>query len=337
MNIKQAKERFTLQSLLALLGHQPDKKKSKAHDLWYNSPLRPGEKDPSFHIDSRNDIYKDFGDTEKGGDLIWFAQQYLKSQGKEYSVSSALKWFEELDGGTQVHTFNKKAYKKVLETSKEAQPYKILSDKDIFSKALLDYLDKKGLPLPLSKKYLRQIYFQNNKTNKKMFGLGFKTRAGGYDIRLANGFKTMIGNKDITIIEGFRKALTINIFEGVSDFLTMLAIQQKDMPEYDTIILNSGNLYEQATIYIQEKGYAHIKTWFDNDTAGKKFEDALLNKLDNNSSNYEISRMNHVYEGFKDLNAWHTGSGLSLSSKKNVLLDFPQSKAFKAALNGLRA
>ncbi len=105
MNIKQAKEKFTLQSLLDSLGHYPDQKKSKGYDLWYCSPFRTREKDPSFHIDTANDIYKDFGDTEKGGDLIWFAQQYLKSQGKEYSVSAALQWFEELDGGTLDEAF----------------------------------------------------------------------------------------------------------------------------------------------------------------------------------------------------------------------------------------
>ena len=102
MNIKQVKEKFTLQSLLSTLGLTPDSKKSKGNDLWYRSPFRPNERTSSFHIDTSKGFYKDFGDTEKGGDLIWFAQMYLKNRGVGYSVSDALKWFDDLNGGTQI-------------------------------------------------------------------------------------------------------------------------------------------------------------------------------------------------------------------------------------------
>lgn len=213
MNIKQVKEKFTLQSVLSSLGHYPDKKKSKGNDRWYLSPFRPSEKTPSFRIDIRNNFYKDFGETDKGGDLIWFAQMYLKSQGKDYSVSNVLKWFDEIDIGTNIHYFNRKVDEKPA-TENKKEPYKVLSDKEIFSSALKQYLERKGLPLGLSKKYLRQIYFINQKMDKKLFGLGFKTRAGGFDIRTANGFKTMTGNKDITVVKGHEYQDTLEIFEG---------------------------------------------------------------------------------------------------------------------------
>jgi len=64
MNIKQAKEKYTLQSLLSILGHTCDPKKSRGSDLWYKSPFRPNEHTPSFHIDAHNDFYKDFGDAD---------------------------------------------------------------------------------------------------------------------------------------------------------------------------------------------------------------------------------------------------------------------------------
>ncbi len=321
MNIKQAKEKFTLQSVLSTLGHHPDKKKSKGNDLWYISPFRPSEKTPSFHIDTRNDFYKDFGETDKGGDLIWFAQMYLKNQGKDYSISNALKWFDEIDTGTNIHYFNKKADKKPATENKE-ETYKVLSDKEIFSSALKQYLERKALPLELSKKYLRQIYFLNQKTNKKLFGLGFKTRAGGFDIRTANGFKTMIGSKDITVVKGNQSQNKLDVFEGASDFLTMLAIEDSEIPRFDCVILNSANLYEKAVEYAKKGNYGYIRLWLDNDEAGQKFEVAFIESLQNVNSGITFSRMNHVYEGFKDLNAWHTGSNIDLSSKKNALLDF---------------
>ena len=106
MNIKQVKQQFTLESLLARLGFNPNPKKSKGHDLWYISPLRPSEKDPSFHISTKYNIWKDFGAMEEGGDLIRFGQVYLKSHGKGHSISETLKWFDSLGGRPQLHHFN---------------------------------------------------------------------------------------------------------------------------------------------------------------------------------------------------------------------------------------
>jgi len=326
MNIKQAKEKYTLQSLLSILGHTCDPKKSRGRDLWYKSPFRPNEHTPSFHIDAHNDFYKDFGDADKGGDLIWFAQMYLKHRGRGYSVSDALKWFDELDGRASAYNFNTKAQHKIVKPLQKHESYKILSDKDIFSKALMDYLESKELPLYIARQYLRQIYFMNQETNKKMFGLGFKTRAGSFDIRTASGFKTMIGSKEISIVEGTNPSQKIDVFEGVSDFLTMLAIEKKNKPYNDVIVLNSANLYQKAVQHISNKGYLHIRMWLDNDTAGNKFEKALALALKDLNMGITISRMNHIYDGFKDLNMWHTQSNLNLSIKKNALLETPRVK-----------
>ena len=332
MNIKQAKEKFTLESLLSSLGHSPDVKKSKGNDLWYKSPFRPNENTPSFHINTARGFYKDFGDTEKGGDLIWFAQMYLKHRGQGYSVSDALKWFDDLDGNTQIHSFNANAqHKKEKPISKE-EVYLILSNKDIFSTSLIDYLKRKDIPLTLAKKYLRQIYFQNLKSGKKIFGLGFKTRVGGFDIRTANGFKTMIGQKDITIVKGEQHSVTIDVFEGASDFLTMLSIEERNTPGFDTIILNSGNLYEVAATFITKNHYSNIRLWLDNDEAGRKFEKAFLIKLQESRTTFTINRMNHIYDGFKDLNMWHTQANITLPNKKSSLLETPKNQQLKNCL-----
>ena len=324
LNIKQVKEKFTLRTLLSSLGYQPDPKKSKGNDLWYKSPFRPNEKTPSFHIDTQNDIYKDFGDTEKGGDLIWFAQIYLKNRGQGSSVSDALKWFDDLAGGTQIHSFNGKASKTNSSTSKAEIPFKIISDKEIFSNSLIQYLQQKCIPFPLAKKYFRQIYFLNRKSGKNIFGLGFKTRAGGYDIRTPNGFKTMIGNKDITVIKGARTSQALDVFEGASDFLSMLTIQELDTPPNDCLILNSANLYAQGAQFIENNNYSSIILWLDNDNAGDKFKAALIDALVNLKSKVSVFQMNHIYEGFEDVNAWHKQSALNLINKKNALSQPPK-------------
>ncbi len=321
MNIKQVKEKFTLKSLLSSLGHHPDTKKSKGNDLWYKSPFRPNENSASFHIDSHHDIYKDFGDSEKGGDIIWFAQMYLKNQGKGHSVSNALQWFDELDGGSQIHSFNKKVQNEYKKQYIKEAPYKILSDKEVFSKSLFNYLEQKSIPKELAKKYFRQIYFLNRKTNKKTYGLGFKTRAGGFDIRTAYGFKTMIGKKDITIVKGVSKGSEIDVFEGASDFLTYLTIKELETPLNDCLILNSANLYGLAADYIDD--YITVRLWLDNDKAGLKFEKALVQELSLKLNNLSVFKMNNIYEGFKDLNAWHIDNTNSSTYKQNALLESP--------------
>ena len=158
MNIKQVKERFTIESLLKQLGFEPDPKKSKGHDLWYCSPLRPQEKEPSFHISTRFDIWKDFGELEQGGDLIRFGQMYLKSQYKDHSVSATLKWFESLRGPSKHHTFKRMIQSK----GKDDSPYKLLTVKPIYSAVLFQYLTKRQIPHDLAQKYLRRYVRQNN-------------------------------------------------------------------------------------------------------------------------------------------------------------------------------
>ena len=318
MNIKQAKEKFTIEEVLLRMGHQPEPG-SRGDDLWFKSPFRNEEK-ASFHLNHRGDVYYDHGDTEGGGDLIKFVCTYLKSQGKGHSVSAALQFLENLGGDLRVQPFKRKAQKATSQTAKSEAPYKILSNKEIFSEPLIRYLEQKAIPLLLPKRYFRQIYFLNRKSGKKLFGLGFETQAGSFDIRMANGFKTMIGDKDITIINGDQSGDTVNIFEGATDFLSVLAIEECNQPEFDCIVLNSVNLYEKAALMIREKGYQNIKLWLDNDRAGRECQKVFLSELNDIDPKISVFEMNAIYDGFKDLNQWHCESGLSLNHKKNVLL-----------------
>ena len=93
MNIQQALNSVSLDHVIKSLGIEPDPKKSRGRDLWFASPFR-NESDASFHIDSIRNIWYDFGEG-KGGNVIAFAQSYLESIGKDYSISEALEWLEQ--------------------------------------------------------------------------------------------------------------------------------------------------------------------------------------------------------------------------------------------------
>lgn len=320
MNIKQAKERFTLESLLSSLGHQPDPKKSKNNDLWYTSPFRPDERTPSFHIDTRKDIFHDFGLSERGGDLIRFVALYLKYRGQSCEIPDILEWLDN-HGGPITSTFSFVKNELPYINIPKAAPYKILSVKPIFSKPLFDYLDTRKIPHKLAKNYFKQVYFQNVQNSKKTYGLGFEVRGGGYDIRNPLGFKTMIGSKDITIIkgklQGSLREPTIDIFEGVMDFLTALYLQELVIPLRDTIVLNSTSLYDQAAEYIKAGHYSGAALWHDNDKAGASFEKAFTEAF--TDQNFNISNRTGLYQGYEDLNAWHMNSELTLEEKRKII------------------
>lgn len=49
--------------------------KRSPNDWWCSSPLRPGDSDPSFHIDVDKQVWKDFGLGDRGGDVFAFLQR----------------------------------------------------------------------------------------------------------------------------------------------------------------------------------------------------------------------------------------------------------------------
>ena len=321
MNVKQVKEQYSLQSLLALLGFRPDAKKSKGLDLWYISPFRPSERTPSFHLHAGKDFYKDFGDTEKGGDIIHFAQVYLKHQGKAHSVSDVLKWFDNLGGGVSVKLFNQKArVTKKQTTPKVETPYRLISEKNVEHTALLNTLRQRKINNVIASAYLKEIHFERLRDGKTLFGLGHQMRGGGYDIRGARGFKTTIGTKDITLVAGEQSSYKLDVIEGVMDFLTKLSLEEKSKPDNDTIILNSTNLYARAVELIKKGLYSEVRLWMDNDAAGQKFTNAILEQF----KHYQdrpiiIYAMNSIYKDYKDLNLWHQNAPLTFERKKMAL------------------
>ena len=257
---------------------------------------------------------------EEGGDLIRFGQVYLKSHGKGHSISETLKWFDSLGGRPQLHHFND-AVRRQEETP---APYKILSEKPIYSTALFQYLNDRQIPDYLAQKYLKQVYFLHKHSQKRIFGLGLKTRAGGYDIRTPHGFKTMIGQKDITFIPGSVHSVRIDVFEGAFDFLSTLVLNKINEPQHDSIITNSVNLFRQTADFIKKGHYLDLVLWSDNDHAGLQFESSISEEFTHFIDRpIGIVSMRNIYEGQKDVNAWLKDEVISFAEKKQRLTSTP--------------
>lgn len=306
MNVKQVKERWTLESLLKHLGYEPDVRKSRGHDdLWYRSPFRPDEKEASFHIHAGQGIWKDFGLTGKsGGDLIYFAQKYLEEQGKPYRVSDALKWFSALSGDPVPAIPAKPSGQAVTGKTKA---FELLSAKPVFSQALFNYLKERGITRETGLRYLKQVYFFHAESGRKIYGLGFANRTGGYDVRNPLGFKGVIGSKDVSFITGSQVSDTAEVFEGFFDFLSYVErYAGAGALAHDCIVLNSNSLYAMAAGLIHEKGYRRVRLWLDNDKGGETGRVAIQEAVEQlNPGRVTFETMHHQYAGYKDLNAWH--------------------------------
>lgn len=320
MNIQQIKQRLDLEKLLNLIGAESDPGKSRGADIWYKSPFRPNETEPSFHINTKYDIYKDFGSGEEGGDLIHFAQAFLRSLGRGDTIKEALDWLRELTGNKIAHTTPSKAANKFK--SDYTVEYEIIQNAELFITSLLTHLSSRDINQEVAKHHLRQIKFVRPPSTKEIFGYGFKNQSGGFDFSNPLGFKTALGNKDLSLIKGVDES-QIDVFEGKMDLLTLLTLQEVLRPKNDVIVLNSTHLHKAASSLIHTKGYRYVRLWLDNDKSGDYAKRSIQEALKFNSC--QITSMSEIYSEFKDLNQWHTDSNLTFGEKQRLInLNIPE-------------
>lgn len=293
MNIKQAKT-IQIISILDKLGHQPTKITTRAY--WYKSPFRE-ENTASFKVNIAKNLWIDYG-TGIGGDIISFAQEYLKHTGENHTIPDALRWLKNLSGSG--------AFIQPIDTPypQEGDVTLVLRKVEKLSHpALIKYLEKRRITYSLASKYLKQVYVFNKESGKTFFALGLKNEDDGYELRNP-GLKSCIGPKTVTIIQKEKpQPYNLHIFEGMMDFLS--AMERNQIEEFDDVaILNSLSCLEALTPYIKNYGYKIAFTWTDNDTAGLKAKKAL-GDFCNTEENLTHKPMNKIYYGYKDVNEWH--------------------------------
>lgn len=294
MNIENAKQ-ITVNQILNKIGLQPTRTTSK--DSWYLSPFR-NEKTASLHVDHNKNIWFDFGET-KGGDSIKLVQCILAHDGKENSVSSALRWLKHM----HLERTDYLAPSAKSSTDKKPPVLELKSVQQIKNIALIYYLEQRGISLPIAKAILKQVTFSNSISGKTIYALGLKNEEGGYEIR-NSFFKGSLGQKSISFIRGTQpKPSGINLFEGMFDYLSVIAQRKGKMLNNDTIILNSINCLHQIVPYIKDYGYQFGYIWLDNDPAGEKAASKILTIF--KAENIMTCPMNKLYHPYKDVNAAH--------------------------------
>lgn len=291
MNSSQAKQ-LSLPEIMGRLGYQPVKRRKNGYELWYVSPFR-SEKEPSFVTSYLGGkwIWNDFGDM--GGTVIDFVMRHENYT----SVKDALEFLENMFQG---HLFEKPKSSRVGAIDESPSPFSFKQqhreavenfsgDSDLeFMEAtpirnpiIYQYLEKeRHIPRHLVDRYLVEVRYRNRQKGRDYFAFGMLNEGGGYEIRAASSqysFKSALKGRDITLIRGKQSdRQTVNVFEGMTDFLSLLVMMQTENLSGDSIIMHSLSSFSRAEAVIRRESYRIINSFLDNDKAGQEGTDRFL-------------------------------------------------------------
>jgi hypothetical protein len=278
MNCEQA-NRVDLVSYLTTYGLKPAKE--SGINYWYHSPLHE-ENTPSFKVDRNKNTWYDFG-LGKGGTLVDFV---CTIHGCD--ITTALKKIESKQGVNLSSFPRQENPHLVVENA-----IKILQVRDHISDMVLRrYLNQRNISKEVTEQFCKEVLYQTG--DKTFLGIGFKNNAGGYELRSAN-FKGSTSPKFISYLDNGAKSIVV--FEGFFDFLTYQSIHrgQERMPA-NFLVLNSLSFFTRSLLLMEKHEQIHL--YLDNDTAGKKCVQQLMERSTN------VSDESTLYKGYKDLNEW---------------------------------
>lgn len=290
--------------------------KSVGNNLWFS--LREDDKTPSFKIDTKENVWYDFG-IGKGGNIIDLVQLI-----HGYDFHHAMLELENRKG--TLSTISTTVFKDV---AKQQSSMVLLKVKNLFSFPLKNYVEERGINLEIASKYFKEIEFELK--GRKQFALGLKNDKGGFELR-NKLLKSSIGDKAVTTINKGKDKVAV--FEGMFDFLSFITKYPNAEEAYTFKILNTvsylnfekednysialnklRNVFKdelknlddkvkyEIDIYkniIENIPYKEYHLLLDNDEAGDKavicFKEAF--------SFSDIKDQRNLYDGFVDFNEY---------------------------------
>ncbi|WP_424495333.1 CHC2 zinc finger domain-containing protein [Salinimicrobium sp. GXAS 041] len=242
---------------LATLGHYPTRKSEK--EAWFLSPLR-SETQASFNVSLIKNLWFDFGQG-KGGNVIDLIMQLKNS-----SFEEALEFLS-----TDTLPIFDCPNPKVIQARKEG--IVVIEVNFITHPALKEYLDSRGIPFPVARQHCREVRYRLK--SKAYFAIGLLNYLGGWELR-NKYLKNSSSPKSFSYLQ--RNHHTLLITEGMFDFLSLSVMEEYLVNSSDVIILNSLGFVHKIPEHISP--YENIRLYLDNDPAGNKATDLLLNLFD---------------------------------------------------------
>lgn len=307
MRAKEARE-ISISEFLDSIGVRPQKTRHSGNELWYSSPIRNGDSHPSFKVDTRKNLWFDFG-IAKGGNIVDLvcelqnttvkdALAILEQSGLYRGSIGVSRSVSRIITASRSPANNQKLepVKKSPAGEKEKNAFEVLSVSPITNTALLKYLDKRKIDLKVASLYLKQIKFKPCNGVKSFYALGFPS-GDGFEAR-SRVFKGFIGShKDLCRIN-LQDGKSLSIFEGFMDFLSFLSYYHYTDFQNSAIILNTINLRHRVLEEISKYSFTKIYLFLDNDEAGENTKDFFLENI----KNIPIIDKSDLYKNFKDFN-----------------------------------
>ena len=251
-------------------------KSTRGRTYKYFSPWRG--KSFHLHVYPESNTWRDYGDSVSG-DVIDLC---MKVEGVGFSEACKI-----LLGNDQYKVQTAK-----MPERQQESPIKILWMGDIESKWLIRYIEGRGIPIDVARRFCKQgrieITAGDEKYRKTV--VLWKSDKGGYEMRSS---ETKISNspKYLTTINQHKKEL--HLLEGFFDFLSLVVLFGYT---YDAtyVILNSIG----HAAYVNFSEYHTVNYWCDNDARVISWWDGLKhpNKIDKRI----------LFKGFNDLNDYLT-------------------------------
>ena len=307
MNSQQAKE-IDFPDLLSQLGYQPMKIMKGGRELWYQSPFRQ-EEEASFHTSFLGGkwIWKDFGDS--GGNVIDFVMQH-----QDLSFKEALAFIRKQCSNPRAKTIERTGSNRTNKpnlSSFQQQDHKFeeferdlefLEAHEIQNPVIFSYLEnERKIPREIASKYLKEIKYRSKSKGKIFFAFGMENESGGFEIRSASDrykFKSALIKRDISIIKSREpNNQSVSVFEGMTDFLSLLAILDTQQLTGDALVMHSLSSFERTLKFLKSRDYERINLFLDNDEMGKKFSIQFKSAF----QGHRVVLQNKWYETFKDL------------------------------------
>jgi hypothetical protein len=294
MTFEEARN-ISIVGYLASQGIEPESHSNGS--AWYCSPIRPGEKKPSFKVNMNLNKWKDFGDG-KSGDLI-----DLVCLMNGVSITGALQLLSSPELNKQSLSFRGELSGQPVNdmdenrlTVKHVQP--------LLNQALIQYVESRGISPALAARYCKEVYYTFGKSEngevKYFFSVGFENDRHGWELR-NKLFKNSCSPKNMTTIQVENKS-SVNVFEGFFNFLSALTYYKATKPNCTTIVLNGLCNLHQFIDWLRNSPAQKINLFLDNDPSGEK----AVNKIKETFTRVnDYSKI--IYPDFNDFNDFLCG------------------------------
>ena len=262
------------------------------------SPFRD-ERTPSFHILANGYAWKDFGDGSGGGviDLV----MRLENCGRETAIGRLRQIREQ---GTMFTAVPPRRERLPLERRPALSVY---SAGPVRSGELIEYAASRGISREIFSAYCCEVTMRSGRRFYPY--IGFPNSDGGYVLRSHQGkrctsaFPTFISTEGVLCSSP--SSGRVAVFEGFFDFLSLLQLCGRTVPDCDVCVLNSVTNLDKALPFILSHGY--VETYLDNDEAGRKATERIRTGV--LAQPGRMDDMSCHYSGFNDVNDYLKAKG----------------------------